>query len=79
MKRKLLGLLGFGTGILAGSVFYRRSFARRRDRVDIYFGDGSMVSFVEGSPEAATPHHLPVRAGVRDRVRARRSRVIALS
>jgi hypothetical protein len=52
MKRKLLGLLGFGTGILAGSVFYRRSFARRRDRVDIYFGDGSMVSFVEGSPEA---------------------------
>ena len=54
MKRKLLGLLGFGTGILAGSVFYRRSFARRRDRVDIYFGDGSMVSFVEGSPEADT-------------------------
>jgi len=52
MKRKLLGLLGFGTGILAGSVFYRRSFARRRDRVDIYFGDGSMMSFVEGSPEA---------------------------
>jgi hypothetical protein len=52
MKRKLLGLLGFGTGILAGSIFYRRSFARRRDRVDIYFGDGSMVSFVEGSPEA---------------------------
>ena len=52
MKRKLLGLLGFGTGILAGSVVYRRSFARRRDRVDLYFGDGSMVSFVEGSPEA---------------------------
>ena len=52
MKRKLLGLLGFGTGILAGSVVYRRSFARRRDRVDIYFGDGSMVSFVDGSSEA---------------------------
>jgi hypothetical protein len=52
MKRKLLGLLGFGTGILAGSVVYRRSFGRRRDRVDVYFGDGSMVSFVEGSPEA---------------------------
>jgi hypothetical protein len=52
MRRKLLGLFGFGTGILAGSVVYRRSFARRRDRVDIYFGDGSMVSFAEGSPEA---------------------------
>jgi class 3 adenylate cyclase len=52
MRRKLLGVFGFAIGILAGSVVYRRSFARRRDRVDIYFGDGSMVSFAEGSPEA---------------------------
>jgi hypothetical protein len=52
MKRKPLALLGFGTGIFAGSVVYRRSFARRRDQVDVYFGDGSMMSFVEGSPEA---------------------------
>ena len=51
MKRKALALLGFGTGIFAGSVAFRRSFARRRDRVDVYFGDGSMVSLAEGSPE----------------------------
>jgi hypothetical protein len=52
MKRKLLGLLGFGTGIFAGSVLYRRATGRRRERVDVYFDDGSMVSFVDGSPEA---------------------------
>ena len=51
-KRKFLGLLGFGTGLFAGSVLYRRSNGRRRDRVDVYFDDGSMVSFVEGSLEA---------------------------
>jgi hypothetical protein len=52
MKRKLLALLGFATGIFAGSVIFRRSFAKPRDRVDIYFDDGSMVSVVDGSPEA---------------------------
>ena len=51
-RRRLLGLLGFGTGLAAGSVLYRRSVGRRRQRVDIYFDDGSMVSFVDGSPEA---------------------------
>ena len=52
MKRKFFALLGFGTGIFAGSVLFRRSFARRRDRVDVYFDDGSMVSFADGSAEA---------------------------
>jgi hypothetical protein len=52
MRRKLLGLVGFGSGVFAGSVLYRRSTGRRRDRVDVYFDDGSMVSLVEGSPEA---------------------------
>jgi hypothetical protein len=52
MKRKALVLAGFATGLFAGTFFYRRSSARHRDRLDIYFGDGSMVSFVEGSPEA---------------------------
>jgi hypothetical protein len=52
MRRRVLGLLGFGTGVVAGSVLFRRSFTRRRDRVDVYFDDGSMVSFVEGSIEA---------------------------
>jgi hypothetical protein len=52
MRRKLLGLLGFGTGVFAGTVLYRRSTGRRRDRLDVYFDDGSMVSFVDGSTEA---------------------------
>jgi hypothetical protein len=52
MKRKFLTVVGFASGILAGSVVFRRSFAKPRDRVDIYFDDGSMVSFVAGSPEA---------------------------
>ena len=52
MKRKVLGLLGFGTGVFAGTVLYRRATGRRRERVDVYFDDGSMVSFVDGSPEA---------------------------
>ena len=52
-RRRLLGLLGFGTGILAGSVVYRRSFSRRRSRVDVYFDDGSMITYDAGAPEAA--------------------------
>jgi hypothetical protein len=52
MKRRFLALIGFATGIFAGSVVYRRSFARRPEHVDVYFGDGSMVSFVDGSREA---------------------------
>jgi hypothetical protein len=41
-----------GTGSIVGGLLFRRRLARRRERVDVYFGDGSMVSFVEGSPEA---------------------------
>jgi hypothetical protein len=52
MKRKFLTVFGFASGIVAGSVIFRRSFAKPRDRVDVYFDDGSMVSFVDGSPEA---------------------------
>ncbi len=52
MRRKLLALVGFATGVFAGSVVYRRSFARRPERVDVYFDDGSMVSFADGSAEA---------------------------
>ena len=51
--RVLTGFL-LTIGSLAGTVFYRRRAARRRERVDVYFDDGSMVSLVEGSPEAAT-------------------------
>jgi hypothetical protein len=47
-------LTGFllAAGSAAGTVLYRRRAARRRERVQLYFGDGSMVSLTEGSPEA---------------------------
>jgi hypothetical protein len=53
MRRRFLALAGFVTGIFAGTVVYRRSFARRPERVDVYLDDGSMVSFADGSSEAA--------------------------
>jgi len=54
MRRKALGLVGFATGVVAGSVLYRRTLARRRERVDVYFEDGSMITYDDGSPEAAS-------------------------
>jgi hypothetical protein len=35
-------------------VALRRRSSRRRDRVDVYFEDGSMVSLADGAPEAST-------------------------
>jgi hypothetical protein len=60
--RKLLTVFGFVSGALAGTVLFRRTLARRRERVDVYFDDGSMVSFVEGSEEAEAL--LPVARSV---------------
>jgi hypothetical protein len=54
VRRKLLTLAGFLGGAFAGTVVYRRSAGRRRDRLDVYFDDGSMVSLSDGSPEAST-------------------------
>lgn len=60
-RRILTGFL-LTAGSLAGTVFYRRRASRRRERVDLYFDDGSMVSLTEGSPEAATVLPLARRA-----------------
>jgi hypothetical protein len=38
---------------LAGAILFRRR-ARRREHLDVYFEDGSMVSLTDGSPEAST-------------------------
>ena len=47
-------LTGFllAAGSAVGTVLYRRRAARRRESVQLYFGDGSMISLTEGSPEA---------------------------
>jgi hypothetical protein len=53
MGRRLLRIAGFASGALAGTVAYRRWLGAGRERVDVYFDDGSFVTFVGRSPEAA--------------------------
>jgi hypothetical protein len=54
MRRRLLALLGFAAGALAGSVVLRRRFGNRRDRVEVYFDDGAMIAYTDGAPEAGS-------------------------
>ena len=42
-----------GAGSIAGGVLFRRRAARRRERVDLYFADGSMVAL--SRPDEAAP------------------------
>jgi hypothetical protein len=53
VRRRLLGVAGFATGLVAGTVLYRRVAHAQRERVDLYFADGSMVSLADGSAGAA--------------------------
>ena len=50
--RRLLGFLTLVGIAFAGIVIYRRRFLLRRERVDLYFEDGSLVSFEQGSDGA---------------------------
>jgi hypothetical protein len=43
-------LLAVGSAIAA--VLFRRRAARVKDRVELYFADGTMVSLAEGAPGA---------------------------
>jgi len=52
LKRRLLGLAGFASGALAGTLAYRYLSGGRSERVDVYFDDGSFVTFAAGSREA---------------------------
>ena len=47
-------LTGFllAAGSAVGTVLYRRRAARRRERVELFFGDGSMLSLTQGSADA---------------------------
>jgi hypothetical protein len=51
-RPRLLTATLLAAGSYAGSLLYRRRAARRRERVDLYYEDGSMVSLPEGSPGA---------------------------
>ena len=50
--RRLLGLAALVGFALAVASFVRRGAGRRRERVDLYYDDGSMVSLPDGSPES---------------------------
>lgn len=49
MKRKLLVLVAATGAVLASLAFFRHGGGRGRERVDLYFADGSMVSLSEGA------------------------------
>jgi len=66
--RKLFGFLMLVGIAFAGILVYRRRFAARRERIDLYYEDGSLVSLEEGSDGAA--RLLPLASDV---LRAARS------
>jgi hypothetical protein len=51
MRRRLVMIAGLATGALVGLAYLRRGASRRRERVDLYYADGSMISLADGSPE----------------------------
>ena len=51
--RSIAGVLAGAAAIAGAIVFVRTKAAVDREHVDVYFADGSMVSFPEGSEEAA--------------------------
>jgi hypothetical protein len=51
MRRSAALVLGVLGGLLAGAAFVRRQ-AAHRERADLYFEDGSMLSLTNGSPGA---------------------------
>ncbi len=66
--RKLFGFLLLAGVAFAGLLVYRRRFAGRRERVDLYYEDGSVVSADQGDDAAVTM--LPLATDV---IRAARS------
>ena len=51
MRRSAAAVLGVVGGMLAGAAFIRRR-STQRERVDLYYEDGSMLSLSNGSPDA---------------------------
>jgi hypothetical protein len=52
MLRRLFRFLVLVGVAFAGIVVYRRRFLTRRERVDLYYEDGSLVSVEEGADGA---------------------------
>ena len=58
-SRNVLTGLFLGAGSVVGTLLFRRRLARRRERVDVYFGDGTMVSVTRA--DEAEPFLRPAR------------------
>ncbi|HSB38379.1 MAG TPA: hypothetical protein VLD13_04760 [Gaiellaceae bacterium] len=50
--RRALAVAGAAVASAVGAVLLRRRAARGRDRAELYFEDGSLVTLTQGSPEA---------------------------
>jgi hypothetical protein len=61
------GVLAALAGALLAAVLLRRRAGRPRERVDLYFGDGSMVSLTDDTADAA--RLLPLARAVLDAAR----------
>jgi hypothetical protein len=53
LRRRFLRLAGFASGAFLGTVALRRWSGAGSERLDVYFDDGSFVTFGAGSREAA--------------------------
>jgi hypothetical protein len=49
--RRVVAALGLVAGAAAGAALWLRQGGAPREHVDLYYADGSMVSFAPGSPE----------------------------
>jgi hypothetical protein len=50
--RKALAVAGAAVASVVGAVALRRRSGRSRDRLELYFEDGSLVTIAQGAPEA---------------------------
>jgi hypothetical protein len=50
--RRTLAVVAAALGSIAGALLLRRRAARRRDRAELYFEDGSLVTITQGTPDA---------------------------
>ncbi|MGH3023655.1 MAG: hypothetical protein ACRDNI_08380 [Gaiellaceae bacterium] len=65
--RRLAALAAVAGSVLGAAALWRRRAGKGREHVDVYFADGSMVTFGEGSEEAA--RLLPIARRALDQAR----------
>jgi hypothetical protein len=52
-RRKLTALVVTVGSVLGAAALWRRRSGKGKEHVDVYFADGSVVTFAEGSDEAS--------------------------